>query len=259
MGDPARNVHRRESLIWAGRGGCSVRQIVLSRTLSPMLIADSGLNTATWALVGVTGALAIMTGALALSTHRSTRKAGEAAAAATRTAEAAEKDLLQTTQLVLVGQEQAAAAQRLAEEARIDRELAFQPFLTIESPEVSTQGQQQWSESVLIVNVGASPALDCQYHVYRKNRWASERGFSLRAGAEHRTVTLSGHGAEQEPPFPMGMFDPPAGAELQPSEVIRVAICRDVLGNSWRFLHGLTPEKVGRDEPNPPLWVRYCL
>lgn len=69
-----------------------------------MLIAS--LDSATWALVGVTAALVVVTGVLAISTWRSSSKTAEAARAAVRAAEAAEQDLKQGQELIRIGQEQ---------------------------------------------------------------------------------------------------------------------------------------------------------
>ena len=77
-------------------------------------------------------------------------------------------DAAQTT--AAAAKEEADATKALAEESRIDRELAWRPYLTIQEPGPAV-AVDEWSDSATIVNVGTGPALECGYVVYRHDRW----------------------------------------------------------------------------------------
>ena len=84
---------------------------------SAVQFAASGMEVASWCLVGVTGVLVIVTGIMAYSNWRSVREAGKAVAATARVAKAAESDLAQGQLLVQIGQDQVRAAQDQASSA----------------------------------------------------------------------------------------------------------------------------------------------
>ena len=150
---------------------------------------------------------------------------------------------------------EAQAALDIATEAHRDRELVWRPVLTWELTDVTDAGSGAWAETVVVKNVGAGPAIACEYISCDDDHWAYRRGFALRAG---EIVELSIEASE--PPWeraPRGLFDPVSGARRtghRPNRM-RVLICSDILGRRWRFFEDFPPESVAGDEPNPPPWA----
>ena len=189
--------------------------------------------------------LAAITARLAHLTRKAVSTSEDAVEAANRTAQAAK--------------EGADATKSLAMEAQTDRELAWRPYLTIELTRDQTGGEAKWTEDVTIVNIGTGPAIECGYFVYRKNSWANLAGFSIRAGSQHDLSGVAGAPPGDGRFFPEGMFDTPGGtSEISPRPAVRVAVCKDILGNRWRFFEGHVPECIRRDEPSPPPWLRHA-
>jgi len=219
-----------------------------------LAIAAHGWN---WTAIGavLVGVGSLATGSMAVFTRSLASKTKDMADAALREAQAVEAQGKSLQEQAKAMAAQATATKELAEEARTDRELAWQPYLTMTVIGGSTTGDD-WIDRVQIENVGAGAALECGYFVYRNNRWGFRFEFSFRGGAGFDSGNVPGQQISSTHPFPVGMFDAPGGTpDLSPSDTVRVVVCKDVLGKRWRFFENHVPEWVGRDDPNPPAWV----
>jgi hypothetical protein len=153
---------------------------------------------------------------------------------------------------------------RLADEARIDRELAWRPHLGFEitfpasadSPVISPR-----HVLITLSNVGNGPALSTSIWIYYYDNGAC--GWDKREDllvASKQTLATVGIPLDFPGPsqaeFPTGMFDPPTNRRHNGNWVF-VATCTDVLGNHWRFVHGRSAEIVRPGDNDLPPWTQW--
>ena len=190
---------------------------------------------------GATFAVAFATLVLAWFTRSAAQASAHAAQASRQAAMAAEREANATVQL--------------AKEAVEDRQLAWRPHIDIEHP-TGRSGPDGNSATLVLRNVGNGPALDCAIWAYWGGHglWGVVRHLTLQAHGQRHTTVYSG--TEPGHAFPVGMFDLPDGANHSTPDVY-VAVCRDVLGNRWRFMPGQPPEVVPVNEAQAPPWATW--
>lgn len=203
-------------------------------------------------------AVAAGTLVLALFTWRAATAGRKAARAAELAADA-------TQRAAEASRDGANATKRLADEARVDRELAWRPHLGLA---VATPGEVPCSGApvsvqVTLDNVGNGPALSAAVWIYHYDRdgsgWGQFDGLLVSSNQTLPPLGIQLAFPGQDPPtFPQGMFDPPDGRPHR-SKWVCVATCTDVLGNWWRFVDGHPAERVRPDEPDPPTWIQWVL
>ena len=186
-------------------------------------------------------AVALATLVLAWFTRSAARASAKASQASKRAARAAKREADATVQL--------------AREAAEDRQLAWRPHIDIQIP-TSASGPDENSATLSLTNVGNGPALDCAIWAYwgAYKRWGVVRGLVLPAHGQVKARVRSG--SEPGHAFPVGMLDLPDGS-AHPSSEVYVAVCRDVLGNRWRFVAGQQPEEVRVNAETEPPWTSW--
>jgi hypothetical protein len=190
--------------------------------------SQAGISWAAWASFIAAGATLV----LAFLTWRAVRAAYAAVAA--------ERDGV-------------VATNRLADEARLDRELAWRPYLTMETRAEHVQGDS-WSYRIGVKNVGSGPALQTSVFQLRGERWGKSGPFSFAPSDAGAFNVLP---EPPSTPVPAGVFDEPGENR---SANVRVAVCKDMLGNMWRFVDGHEPDMVPRGAPTQALtWARLYL
>jgi hypothetical protein len=201
-----------------------------------------------WATVAVTGA-AVATAVSAVFTARMAIKTGDLA-------KAANKEAAAVVDQGEVLERQATAMAELAEEARRDRELAWQPLLTLENLGFSGNANAR-RITVRVTNVGSGPALNSSIFVSDGGQWGQSPRFVFRSGDEDsRSMNMDSLDRSE-------VFEPTPGFRRVPS--VRqgqlppelVALCTDALGRRWRFSPGWPNETVGPDAVDQPTWLRW--
>jgi hypothetical protein len=204
---------------------------------------------------------AIFTAVMAKRTHELATKTGSMAEASNNMAAAASKEADAVVAQGEVLERQANAMAQLAEEARRDRELAWQPLLALEhlGGETQTGTARRTSFHVRVTNVGNGPALSCSIYANYEGHWGSWNRFPLKPGEQRdRAIHLDSAIA-----FPAELLAAKPGTQRPPAIRMTqlppefVAVCTDALGRRWRFFPGLPGETVAADDLDPPPWVQY--
>ena len=178
---------------------------------------------------------------LALKTRALTKKTMDLAM---KTEEVAK----QTARAADAGAREAKATEALAAEARRDRELTWQPLLTVDMPTEGWSSQSSpYIERLIVMNVGRGPAVECIYASRHDAEWCLLTVEGIREGGDSGTRVAG----NQTRMIPWELFEPPEHATDRTSRLMRVLMCSDQFGNRYRF--GGFPAEVSRvsDEKRP--------
>ena len=208
----------------------------------------AGITGATWASICVavgTGLLAVATFILALYAKGTAGEAKKTADEAVKTSSAALTEAQATTDL-------AKATNKLAEEATLDRELSWSPYLVLSSPLKGGRPE------ITIQNVGTGPALRCFYFQCtptKVSEWWCGRAAAVASGGS--VLVGCTNPGEVSPTYLLHVMPADMGMVEEP---LAALFCEDIVGNRIRFL----VDRPGRDiwrlgETPKPQWAQTPL
>ena len=204
----------------------------------------AGSDVALIVAAGAEGVAAVATIYLATKTRALARDTKELAI---KTADVA----VQTAKAADAATDEAAATLQLAEESRLQRDLAWQPLLKAEVQSGLASGDKI-TLTVKLTNIGRGPALDCVYVARdESNRWC--RTFPGHLGADEPVVSRADSGTG-EPPWEV--LAPLADSDDQTARLMSVLVCSDQFGNRFRFVGPRTEVSRLADTDKPP-WATW--
>jgi hypothetical protein len=208
-------------------------------------------NITAWATIVLAGvaAAALIANVIAL------RVSNKAVAAATRAAEATEKAAASAETSVDAAVREAKASEAVIEEMRIDRELAWRPYLSTQL-NLSYQPTPEQPEMHNLTNHGRGPAINCRLAIRVGGSWKLNSGHIVTLAPSQTAEVVVQHQATATPP---DIFPELARGSAAPDRVV-VLMCEDQFGNQLIFR---PPEaggeiwRPGRDKGEDALWARW--